>query len=170
MFPLNRYAKGLLGFLDAKTEGYGPSLFEDALRGTLDVAEFMQWGASDFLNTVIVPVNGTTGFFGLGPEVAEGEIHLLLGIGLTLDVALPTAGDTTTYTAAIRRGASGLFHEAIGEAVTWSTGFRGIMGGPQQLPKILLPRDQAGVWISRTVLAAGNAQATGFAIQQRIRV
>lgn len=62
MSLFNRYPRGWLGFLDAKTSGQGPSTFTEEVRPTLDVYQFLY----SQMRECVTGVSGAVA--GLGPQ------------------------------------------------------------------------------------------------------
>lgn len=161
MQRFNRHFRGFLSLLDAKVGGLTPTNYEDAVRVTVDAAEFI------FANTREVTA-GNTGGLGTAAEGFAGDVAGTLTV--PADEMWLVDNYTTRATAILGAAEELVAVPAMSSrlTITGNLGFQvfanvlypgtaNFASSPSfhaDRPFIALPGDVLGAWVSRIVTAA----------------
>lgn len=139
---VQRYPLGLLGLLNIKDYGQGPSLFSDEISAVIDATAFYLTAQRNGAGGQAGPINAT-GFFGVaGIAPANQEVWQCDWVSAAPSAVLGAA-TTVRFRLALSRANGARFY-AISDAVTGTTGERP-MAYAQNI--ILTPGDVLGVWV-----------------------
>lgn len=138
---VQRYPLGLLGLLNIKDYGQGPSLFSDEISAVIDSTAFYLAAQRVTNAGQALNVNGVGFFAATGVAPQSQQLWQCDYISATPSAALGAA-TTVTFRLAVSRANGGGFL-ALGDDVTGTTGGRP-MAWAQNV--VLQPGDALGVW------------------------
>lgn len=139
---VQRYPLGLLGLLNIKDYGQGPSLFSDEISAVVDATQFYL-AAQRVTNGGQATAIGAVGFFASAGVTPQAQQLWACDYISAVPSAVLGAATTVTFRLAVSRANGGGFL-AIGDAVTGTTGGRPMA---RAAGVVLQPGDALGVWV-----------------------
>lgn len=169
-FPFNRFPRGLVGLLDAKTRGTAPTSLADEVRGTLDMMPFYQAATREVLSGVTLAPVAEGPVFATGGNliVPQDELWIVWHFTAIASLVLAT-GETLAFTTLLRAAAAvGVNQDQVLNSSFGNGGVGSLPVAWTPSPFLALPGDSLGIFVTFHVLTANPVNLSALTTRLKL--